>query len=322
MRKLLPLLFAVVSFHAYSQQPLADRFFPIEASHSYIEFSVKYMGYARFKGRFADFSGMIYYDESNLEKMSATLAIKVDGIDTDLDYRDNDLKSDNWFDAKKYPYIIFSSKKVVATANGFDVTGNITIKGITKEIVVHMGKPSGVVKDVRSDDQLIVSGTTRINRLDFGIEGKNWSGIKEGVTAVENDIDLEISLLGKQWKIPNWSGRFQNKEAPATMIYDAVMGNGAAAGIEEFVRIKDDMKLNEFALITTAYMLQLEGKVIDAIALLEENKKSFPDSSRAIFELAMAYLRKGDKQKSKENLELALKKDEYNMQAKEVLRHL
>lgn len=322
MSKLLVFIFVAVAFSVSGQPAEADKYFPIEASHSYIEFSVKYMGYARFKGRFADFSGMIYYDEKDLEKLSATIVVKVEGLDTDLDFRDEDLKSENWFDAKKFPYITFTSGKVVPTASGFDVTGNLTIRGITKEIIVHLDKPSGVLKDVRSDDQLIVSGTTRINRLDYGIEGKNWSGIKEGVTAVENDIDLEISLLGKQWKIGNWKGRFQNKQAPATMVYDALVAKGDAAGIAEFKRIKDEMKLNEFPLINAAYMLQLEGRLKDSIVLLEENQQSFPESSRAMFELAMAYLRMGDHKKAKENLVHSLQKDPNNAQAAEVLRHL
>jgi polyisoprenoid-binding protein YceI len=322
MSKFLVFIFVAVSFSVSGQPAEADKYFAVEASHSYIEFSMKYMGYARFKGRFADFSGMIYYDETNLEKLSATITVKVESIDTDVDFRDEDLKSENWFDAKKFPYITFTSRKVVSTTAGFDVTGDLTLKGITKEISVHLGKPSGVVKDVRSDDQLIVSGTTRINRLDFGIEGKNWSGIKEGVTAVENDIDLEISLLGKQWKIGNWKGRFQNKQAPATMVYDVLLANGDAAGITEFKRIKDEMKLNEFPLINAAYMLQLEGKMNDAIVLLEENQRTFPESSKANFELAMAYLRKGDRQKAKESFQHSLQKDPNNAHATEVLRHL
>jgi polyisoprenoid-binding protein YceI len=127
---------AFIFFRSQGQDSGADRYFPIEKSHSYIEFSVKYMGYAKVKGRFADFSGMIYYDDKDLSKMSATIGVKVESIDTDLDFRDNDLKSENWFDAKQFPFIQFQGKKSIATSVGFDVTGDLTIKGVKKEVVI------------------------------------------------------------------------------------------------------------------------------------------------------------------------------------------
>lgn len=317
----LAFLFVVTSFSARSQSVEADKFFPIETSHSYIEFSVKYMGYAKVKGRLADFSGMIYYDDKNLEKMSASLVAKVESIDSDLEFRDNDLKSENWFDAKQFPLITFVSKRSVPTANGFDVTGDLTIRGITKEVLIHMSKPSGVLKDVRSDAQIIVTGTSRINRIHFGVEGKNWSGIKEGITAVENDIDLEFSLLAKQIKKENFKNWVSNPQMAPTTIYNAA-SQGVAAATAEFEKLKVERKLTENSLITVGYMLQLEGKTNDAIAILEQNVKAFPESTKAYQELGLAYLRAGNKSKAKENMAIAVQKDATNMQAAELLRHL
>jgi polyisoprenoid-binding protein YceI len=322
MQKILFFLFVMISFGVQGQVAEADKFFPIETSHSYVEFSVKYMGYAKVKGRFADFSGMIYYDDKNLAKMSASLTIKVESVDTDLEFRDNDLKSENWFDAKKFPLITFVSKKLTPTPGGFDVTGDLTMKDVTKEIVVHMGKASGVLKDIRNDAQVILTGTTRINRIDFGVEGKNWSGIKEGITAVENDIDVEISLLAKQIKKDNFKNWVSNPETAPTMIYKAASSQNVAAAKAEFEKLKVDRKLTENSLITVGYMLQLEGKMHDAIMILEENAKAFPESSRAYQELGLAYLRAGHKSKAKENLQIAVQKDPPNAQAGEVLRHL
>lgn len=314
------ILFAVTTFSARSQPAEADRFFPIETSHSYIEFSVKYMGYAKVKGRFADFSGMIYYDDKGLERMSASVVVKVESIDSDLEFRDNDLKSENWFDAKQFPLITFVSKRSVPTANGFDVTGDLTIRGITKEILIHMAKPSGVLKDVRGDSQIIVTGTSRINRVEFGIEGKNWSGIKEGITAVENDIDLEFSLLAKQIKKDNFKNWVSNPQMAPTTIYNAASRSLAAATIE-FEKLKEERNLTENTLITVGYMLQLEGKTKDAITILEQNTKAFPEATRAYQELGLAYLRSGNKSKAKENLQIAVQKDAANAQASELLRH-
>jgi len=65
-----------------------SQFYPIDAGHSYLEFSIKYMGYAKVKGRFGEFSGMFRYDEADLANTSVTLLIKTESIDSDLEFRD------------------------------------------------------------------------------------------------------------------------------------------------------------------------------------------------------------------------------------------
>src|SRR3954462_3152882 len=106
------LFFIALSVSSIAQDKLAlDQLFPIEASHSYVEFTITYMGYARFKGRFSDFSGLIRYDQKDPSRTSASLSIKTESIHTDNDFRDKDLKSENWFDVAKYPTIVFISKK-------------------------------------------------------------------------------------------------------------------------------------------------------------------------------------------------------------------
>jgi polyisoprenoid-binding protein YceI len=163
-------LFVFLSYSAIAQDKLdLSQLFPIEASHSYVEFTVTYMGYARFKGRFTDFSGLVRYDQKDLSHTSASLSIKTESIDTDNDFRDKDLKSENWFDVVKYPTIVFASKKSVAVSGGLEITGDLTIKGITKEVVLKMQPPSGIVKDVRGDLQVIFNGTTKIDRTEFGL---------------------------------------------------------------------------------------------------------------------------------------------------------
>lgn len=317
---LLALLF--LGFSSYGQVPDADRFFPIETSHSYIEFSVKYMGYAKVKGRFADFSGMIFYDDQDLSKMAATIIVKTESIDTDLEFRDNDLKSENWFDAKQFPTIKFQSTKSTATPQGFDVTGNLTIKGITKEVVINMNKPSGILKDVRSDAQVILTGTTKINRIDFGIEGKKWSGVKEGITAVEDNVDLEFSLLAKQIKKDNFINFVSNPQSPPGKLYAIAKDKGVKDAVTEFEKMKAAGGVKEFALINVAYMLQLEGRNPDAITLLEADRSAFPDAAIVYQRLGLAYLKGGDRKKAKENFQMAIDKDQASAESIELLRHM
>jgi polyisoprenoid-binding protein YceI len=320
MKTLLIVTFVLFVFvPSFAQPAEADRYFPIERSHSYIEFSVKYMGYAKTKGRFADFTGMIYYDDRDISKMSATITVKVESIDTDLDFRDNDLRSEDWFDAKQFPLITFQSRKSVATSAGFDVTGDITIKGVKKEITIHMNKPSGVLKDVRADSQVVLTGTTSIKRTDFNIEGKRWSAIKEGIAAVDDNVDIEFSLLAKQIKKDNFKNWVANVEKPAGKLYSIAKEKGPKAAMEEFTKMKKENAVQSHPMNVAAYMLQLEDHVDDAIQLLEANYAAFPGDVETSEELGFAYMRKGNKKKAKEIFSAS---DIADPTVSEVLRHL
>lgn len=315
-------IFSTLSALAQKNEIRMDQFFPIEASHSYIEFSVKYMGYARVKGRFSEFSGMIRYDEADPLNTSVTLSINVPSIDTDLDFRDNDLKSDNWFDATAFPVIFFKSKRPIKMGDGLDIVGDITIKGITKEISLHLASPSGVLKDVREDAQVIFTGTTSLNRNDFGVEGKNWSAIKEGITAVDSEVKIEFSILAKQVKAANFSNRVRNDQQPAGKLYKRIKEHGVNTGLEEFHKMVSEKSVDEKALLTAGRMLLLEGNINDAIKIFEANQKSFPQSSNTLFNLGEAYASTGDWPKAKKNFEQTLKLDPDNCNAQEIVRHL
>src|SRR5262245_1301104 len=175
-----------------------SQIFPIETEHSYIGFNIKYMGFAKVRGRFADFSGSIRYDEKSPLNSSATVIIKADSIDTDLDMRDKDLKSENWFDVEKFPLISFQSKKIVKNGENYQMIGDLTIKGVQKEVILDIGEFSGIKNDSRKDTQIVANAATTIDRTVFNIQGKKWSLMKEGITAVADEVEIELTVLGKQ----------------------------------------------------------------------------------------------------------------------------
>ena len=299
-----------------------NQFYPIDAGHSYLEFSIKYMGYAKVKGRFSEFSGMFRYDENELSNTSVTLMIKTESIDSDLEFRDNDLKSENWFDAKKFPTITLKSKSITKRKDGFDVIGDLTMKDITKEVQLHLGPPSGVLKDVRGDAQVIFTGSTSLNRNDFGVEGKRWSAVKEGITAVDSEVKIEFSILGKQLKAANFSNWVRDDQKPAGKLYKLIKEQGVTAGVTEFQKMKTENAVDENALSAAGRMLLLEGKTEDAIKVFETNRDAFSTSSNVQFNLGEGYATKGDWNKAKESFDVALKLDPINPKALEVLRHI
>ena len=321
--KVFQFLYLVCSSLLIMAQPNMDHFYPIDAGHSYLEFSVKYMGYAKVKGQFETFSGMIYYNPEDITQTSATIDVQVASIDSDGEWRDKDLKSPNWFDAEQYPRMTFVSKSVSITDQGFDISGNLTIKGISQEVVFQMNKPSGVLKDTRGDLQVIFSGNTRIDRTDFGIEGKRWSAVKEGIAAVGNQVEIEISVLGKRFQERNISNFVGDSSRPPGRINEAYLKGGISSALKAFDdMLQEEENINERTLNLVGHYLVVQDKLDDALLLFEKNAESFPDKYNVYVSLGEAYMRTGQEEKAKASYEKSLSLNPHASTAKEVIRHL
>ena len=298
--------------------------YPVDASHSYVGFSIKYMGYAKVKGRFEKFSGAFRYDEQDLNKTSVTFTVNVASIDTDNDWRDEDLRSDNWFNAETFPQIRFISSSVETTDAGFNMIGDLTIKDVTKSVTLEMEPPSGVLKDVRDDLQVIFNGSLTFNRKDFGVEGKNWSKVKEGMTAVGDLVKVELTILGKQIRESNFRNRLRDPERPSGRLYQIVSNGGIAEALDEFaaMRSDDDLKISGATLGHVATMLLKEGNTDQALALFKANLHAFPDQARSHSGYAEALAYAGQLDESARHFNKALALDQTNTYCSEVLRHL
>ncbi|MEM7105468.1 MAG: YceI family protein [Bacteroidota bacterium] len=318
-------IFLLVSgTHAQHEAFQISEFYPIEASHSYLEFSVKYMGYAKVKGKFEDFNGTIRFDENDVSKTSVSFMVNTNSIDTDHDWRDRDLKSDGWFDAENYPTASFTSKKVVKTDSGFDIIGDFTLKAITKEITINMNAPIGVLEDIRGDAQIIFTGNTSISRSEFGVEGKRWSAVKDGIAGVSDEVSIEISMLGKQIKEDNFRNWVRNESRPPGKVYKAIAENGVEAGIAVFEEMKADtsFKVNASALNLPGYMLLKEGKTKEALEVFKKNMEFFPEDPNVYDSFAEGLATYGKLEKARKYYEKALELNPDNYNAKEILRHL
>ncbi len=299
-----------------------DEIYPVEKSHSFVTFSVTYMGYAQVKGNFEDFSCTFRYDPNDLSKLSASFIVKAASIDTDLEWRDNDLKSQNWLDAETYPVISFRSKQARNTSEGFDLIGDLSIKDVTKEIVIKMNPPSGILTDIRGDKQVIFSGKYTLDRSEYNVEGKRWSQMKEGIMGVANEVTIEFSMLGKQIQKENFSNWVRNEERPPGRLYAAYKSGGVENTIDEFKKLSSEMEVNEFALGTVGQMLLKTGEIKDAISILEKNFEQFPEKIDAINTLGSAYATSGKIKEAQGQFKKSLDVDEHNVYATEILRHL
>jgi len=128
------------------------------------------MGISTVRGAFTKVAGTVEYDPSNPAKSSVEVTIDADSVDTRVEARDNDLRSANWFDVAKYPNITFKSKSVQPAGEGkLKITGDLTIHGVTKEVVLDVDGPSAPITDPKGNAHMGASATTKIKRTDFGV---------------------------------------------------------------------------------------------------------------------------------------------------------
>src|ERR1700685_1348631 len=148
----------------------AQETWQLDPPHSSAQFSVRHLGVSTVRGAFTKVSGTVQYDAANPAKSSLQATIDATSVDTRVDARDNDLRSANYLDVKKYPTITFQSKRVEAAGAGkLKITGDLTIHGVTKEVVLDVDGPSAPMKDPWGNQRIGASATTKINRKDFGV---------------------------------------------------------------------------------------------------------------------------------------------------------
>jgi polyisoprenoid-binding protein YceI len=164
----------------------------IDLVHTEIGFTVKHLMVTNVKGRFNEFSGTIEIDESDATRSRAVLEIAVSSIDTQTKQRDDHLRSLDFFDLANHPKIIFQSRRIERGEPGrFTVIGDLTIRGITREVALDM-EVSGPQNDPWGGVRMGLKATTAIDRRDYGV---NWNQVLDkGGVAVGNEVRINIEL--------------------------------------------------------------------------------------------------------------------------------
>jgi polyisoprenoid-binding protein YceI len=165
----------------------------IDPAHSSAQFAVRHMTISTVRGAFGKVSGTVVLDDKEISKSSVDVTIDVASVDTRQPDRDNDLKSDKFFDVAHFPSITFKSKKVEQSAPGkLKVTGDLTIRGTTKEVVLDVDGPTPPVKDPRGNQHVAASATTKINRQDYGVK---WNAtLDNGGVLIGDDVSIVIDV--------------------------------------------------------------------------------------------------------------------------------
>lgn len=168
----------------------------IDPEHSNIGFKVRHLMVSNVKGSFEKHRGTVEINEKDITKSKVEVTIDTTSINTNVAKRDEHLRSPDFFDVAKYPAMIFVSKKVVKAGTGkLKVTGDLTLHGVTKEVVLDVEGPSKESKDPWGNIRSGATATAKINRKDFGL---NWNKALETGGVVVGDevtITLEVELI-------------------------------------------------------------------------------------------------------------------------------
>lgn len=165
----------------------------IDPTHSEVGFKVKHMMFTNVKGLFNDYSADIDFKD-DLKEANLQFEAKINSIFTNNTDRDNHLKSADFFDAEQYPTLNFKSTKIEGNGSEYEITGDLTIKGITKPVTLN-AEFSGLMTDPWGNTKVGLNLDGKINRKDFGLTYN--AALETGGVLVGEDVKLnaEIQLV-------------------------------------------------------------------------------------------------------------------------------
>ena len=165
----------------------------VDASHSNASFSVRHMMITNVRGEFQKLEGKVSWDPAKPEATQIEATVDTASINTRDEKRDGHLKSPDFFDVEKFPTLTFKSKSVKAKGTEhLSVTGDLTINGVTKEVVLDVEGPSAPSTDPFGNVRVGATATTKIKRDDFGLV---WNAsLETGGVLVGHDVSITIDV--------------------------------------------------------------------------------------------------------------------------------
>ena len=285
--------------------------FGIDRAHSFLGFTIPFLGMTKVRGTFNDFTATILYDDAHPERSSVTLGIDASSIDTDNQGRDKDLQAEAWFATEKNPKIFFRSTRIESKgANKYLVHGQLTMKGVTKEIAIPMTRTVPRVADAGwGNIRIGGSGAVTISRHDFGIDGPEfWS------KALGDQVVIDLDILGNRPNYDRW-----NVSPNAQTLLNTIETSGAAAAAAQLRELHPE-KAGEVGVVISRLMQH--RKVQDALTLLTVAAELYPDEPGFHARLGEAYATLGDRASAIREYQKAQALNPNGTEAMEMLRAL
>jgi len=171
---------------------MAQGTYTIDGTHSSAQFSVKHMMISNVKGEFTAVAGTLVFDPKNPSASKIDATIDVNSINTREPKRDAHLKSADFFDAAKYPTMVFHSKQAWKSGDKIQVKGDLTMHGVTKEVVLDVDGPTAELKDPWGKLRIGATATARLNRKDWGL---TWNqALEAGGVLVGDEVAITLDI--------------------------------------------------------------------------------------------------------------------------------
>ena len=297
--------------------------FDIDWPHSAVEFSVRFMGLSTVRGAFATFGGTLMYNPNSIPGSSISVVIETKSINTNVASRDKDLRSENFFDAEKFPLITFHSEKTEKSKEGFVAHGPLTMHGVTRPVAIQFVQIHPVSADAWGNRRVGFFGHVSLSRKDYGILGtKFWnSEYDPGKMSISDNVDIDLTLEAEVSQVERWT----------TPRGDSLLAAAATKGIKtvlsEFRAAASDTssslgKISEGMLSTVTVKLMHRGQYADAVDAYQLAIDLHPKASWALAGLGEAQLMLGRRPLAVDNFRKALSTDSTNTVASEYLRYL
>lgn len=193
MRKAIRLLVAVLALSLAVPVAARAETWVIDPAHTVSGFTVKHMMITNVTGVFEVTRGAIEYKPGEPGSIKADITIETKSVNTRIGRRDDDLRSDNFFNAEKFPTLVFKSKRVQnVRADGFDLVGDLTIRDVTREVVLKVEGPTAPIRDPQGNRRVGATATTTVNRKDYGILYNR--AIEAGGVVVGDEVKINIDV--------------------------------------------------------------------------------------------------------------------------------
>lgn len=295
-----------------------------DAPHSQVGFTAKYMGVVDVHGSFSDFRGTLMYVPSDPARSTVSVVMDAGSVDTGNKTRDKDLRGPEFFDAARFPKLRFTSTKVEKRGEGFSVTGDLTIRNVTRSVVMAVEAIHPAMQDALGSTRVGFVGRTRVNRLDYGVVGsKFWNNeFAPGRFAIGDSVEIALTFEAKTDDLDRRKAESGRKRPLVDSLVSIGRSRDAAAtgkALRE-ARSAGGYDASAAALLLAAGRLLQHDKADAAIEVLKQAAEMYPNSAEVLAKLGEAHMEAGAREPAIQASTRALALDPWHTSARETLR--
>lgn len=299
--------------------------FAADTLHSYLGFSIGFMGMTKVRGSFRSYSACVLFDEKDPTGSSATVVIDPASIDTAFESRDKDLKSASFFDVEKFPRILFQSQRIERVGpDRYVVHGTLEIKGVARSIDLPMTQTVARLPDTGwGNIRIGGSGAATIRRSDFGVLGNDFWGKK----VLAEDVEMTIELLAIRPNHDLWGFDLNDRPSIGEVMWKTFEGSGIEAALAKYRELKEkqpnDYNFSASQLAIVGHRLFQRRRLPEALSVYELAIASGPkDPSTIACKIGEVHAAMGERGAAVAAYRKVLDVNKDNAEAIEMLRRL